>query len=89
MKTQIFLFSMIYCIFSKGPFLVSRIGKSRMKESDILWVQGDPAEALLMVSNPLSMELKVEKMVGCQNIHTRIVTLSLSLSLSLSLALSL
>ena len=69
-NTDVSVFYDLYCIFSKGPFLVSRIGKNRMKESDILWVQGDPAEALLMVSNPLSMELKVEKMVGYQNVHT-------------------
>lgn len=37
------------------------IGKK--KQSDVLWVQGDPAEVLLIVSNPLALELKVEKMV--------------------------
>ena len=75
----------IFCsIFLKGPFLVSMIGKSRNKESDILWVQGDPAEVLLMVSNPLSIELKVEKMVSkykCTFVNCDSLSLSLSLSL--------
>lgn len=39
------------------------IGRRKSKQQEVLWVQGDPAEVLLVVSNPLPLELKVEKMV--------------------------
>lgn len=42
------------------------IGKKNLRKKaqhEVLWVQGDPAEVLLIVSNPLPLELKVEKMV--------------------------
>lgn len=36
----------------------------RKKDLGILWVQGDPAEVVLDVSNPIACELKMEKMVS-------------------------
>ena len=36
---------------------------NKKDKGEILWVQGDPAEVLLVLSNPLPVEMKVEKMV--------------------------
>lgn len=41
------------------------IGRKTVKKmrQEVNWVQGDPAEVVMVVSNPLPTELKVEKMV--------------------------
>ncbi len=38
---------------------------NKKDKNEILWVQGDPAEVLLVLRNPLPVEMKVEKMVCC------------------------
>ena len=66
----------------QGPFLYSMLGRKK-DDGRILWVQGDPAEVILDVSNPIPCELKMEKMVsecfctpstmlslGCNNVAT-------------------
>ena len=49
----------------KGPFIYSALFKRKPQDSssEVLWVQGDPAEVLLMISNPLPFEIRIEKMV--------------------------
>ena len=58
------LFSSAVTSDTVGPFIYSALFKRKDQEgAEILWVQGDPAEVVLMISNPLSFEIKIEKMV--------------------------
>ena len=58
------LFSSAVTSDRTGPFIYSALFKRKGQESsEVLWVQGDPAEVLLMISNPLPFEIRVEKMV--------------------------
>lgn len=53
------------CESSSSPFIYSPFGpgKKADKRKEVLWVEKDPAEMALSISNPLPFELRVENMV--------------------------
>ena len=53
---------------TSSPFIYSPFapGKKVDKRKEVLWVEKDPAEMALSISNPLPFELRVENMV-CPN----------------------
>jgi hypothetical protein len=50
---------------SSSPFIYSPFAPGRKvdKRKEVLWVEKDPAEMALSISNPLPFELRVENMV--------------------------
>ncbi len=51
---------------SSGPFIYTPFGnKGRKKDKrpEVLWVEGDPGDINMFISNPLPIELRVERMV--------------------------
>ena len=48
----------------QSPFIYSALSARKKKQRpEVLWVQGDPAEIAMVITNPLPVELRVEKMV--------------------------
>ena len=79
------LFSSAVTSDRTGPFIYSALFKRKGQESsEVLWVQGDPAEVLLMISNPLPFEIRVEKMV-CVCVRTCTTCLYVSVCMCLCL----
>ena len=60
------LFSSAVTSDRTGPFIYSALFKRKGQESsEVLWVQGDPAEVLLMISNPLPLRYEWRKWYVC------------------------
>lgn len=53
----------------KNPFIYTPFGPGKKvdKRKEVLWVEKDPAEMALSISNPLPFELRVENMVRARH----------------------
>jgi hypothetical protein len=58
-------------VAKKGPFIYSPFAKKMVRAEPITWVCGEMAEATVVLANPLSFPLHIDKMTLGYVIATR------------------